>query len=153
RLGAAALFLAVVSAVLLLWSLFGHQVDHWIIVVMMCVRFLIAAGCAALIFSRIDLTPAQVRAIEYVLFGSFTLILAFTQYTVNAELMRQGNVAGVILQMKNGVLGMFALMVIYGMFIPNDPRSTAKVVLTMALTLLVSFVVLVEHTDAAALVD
>ena len=25
--------------------------------------------------------------------------------------------------MKNGVMGMFALMVIYGMFIPNDPRT------------------------------
>jgi serine/threonine-protein kinase len=153
RLGAAALFLTVVFGVLLLWNLFGHQVDHWLVVLMICLRFLIAAACAGLILSQVDLTPGKVRAVEYVLFGSFTVILALTQYMVNTELMRQGNVSGVILQMKNGVLGMFALMVIYAMFIPNDPRSTAKVVLTMALTLLAGFVLLVEHSEGAALVE
>jgi len=153
RLGSAALFLTVVFAVLLVWSLFGHQVDHWLVTLMVCLRFLIAATCAGLMISRINLTPGKVRAIEYVLFGSFTLILVFTQYMVNMELMRHENVCGVILHMKNGVLGMFALMVIYGMFIPNDPWSTAKVVLTMALTMLVGFALFLEHTDAVELVE
>jgi len=153
RLGSAALFLTVAFAVLFVRSLFGHQVDHWLVTAMVCLRFLIAAACAGLMISRINLTPGKVRAVEYVLFGSFTLILVLTQYIVNTDLMRQGNVAGVILQMKNGVLGMFTLMVIYGMFIPNDPRGTAKVVLTMALTMLVGFVLLLENSDAFELVD
>jgi serine/threonine-protein kinase len=153
RLGSAALFLAVVFAVLLCWSFFGHQVDHWLVVLLMCLRVLIAAGCAALILSRIELTPGNVRAIEYVLFGSFTVILALSQYMVSSELMRQNNISGVVLHMKNGVLGMFALMVIYGMFVPNDPRGTAKVVLTMVLVLLGSFVLLLEHSEGHELVD
>jgi len=153
RLGAAALFLTAVFAVLFVWSLFAHRPEHWLVTLMVCLRFLIAAGCAGLIMSRISLTPGKVRAVEYVLFGSFTLILVFTQYMVNTEFLREGDAAGVVLRMKNGVLGMFALMVIYGMFIPNDPRSTAKVVLTMALAMLVGFVLLLENSDAVELVD
>ena len=55
--------------------------------------------------------------------------------------------------MKNGVMGMFALMVIYGMFIPNDPRSTARVVLTMALAMLAGMALLLEREDIAAAVE
>jgi hypothetical protein len=153
RLGAAALFLTVVFVVLFLWTLVGHRIDHWLVVTMVLLRLLIAAACAGLILSRISLTPGQVRAVEYLLFGSFTLILVFTQYTVNSELLSLGRVSDVILQMKNGVLSMFALMVIYGMFIPNDPRATAKVVLTMALAVLVGFALLLEHSGALELVD
>jgi serine/threonine-protein kinase len=153
RLGAAALFLTVVFAVLFVWSLVGHRIDHWLVVFMVFLRFAIAAACAAVILSKITLTSRQVRALEYLLFGSFTLILVFTQYMVNSELLRLGQVSDVVLHMKNGVLSMFALMVIYGMFIPNDPRSTARVVLTMALAVLVGFALLLEHSGAVGLVD
>ena len=47
---------------------------------MMFLRFAIAAACAGVIVSRISLTASQVRWIEYVLFGSFTIILVITQY-------------------------------------------------------------------------
>jgi hypothetical protein len=153
RLGAAALFLTVVFVVLFLWTLVGHRIDHWLVVTMVLLRLLIAAACAGLILSRISLTPGQVRAVEYLLFGSFTLILVFTQYTVNSELLSLGRVSDVILQMKNGVLSMFALMVIYGMFIPNHPRNTARVVLTMAMTTMAGMAVLMEREDVAAVVE
>ena len=124
------------SRCLFLWSLFGTQTDHWLVTLMMFLRFAIAAACAGVIVSRINLTASQVRWIEYVLFGSFTIILIVTQYIVNLDLLRQDDIPGFISHMKNGVMGMFGLMVIYGMFIPNDPRSTARVVLTMALATL-----------------
>ncbi len=151
RLGAAALFLAVVFGLLIFWSLTLRHTDHWLVTTMICLRFVIAAGCAGLILSRIELTPGQVRAVEYFLFGSLTVILVLSQYIVNLDLMRAHDVAGVVLQMKNGVMGVFALMVIYGMFIPNSPRATARVVLSMALAVVIGFAVLLEHTDAAAL--
>jgi hypothetical protein len=153
RLGSAALFLAGVSAVLFLWGLFGKQTDHWLMTLMMVLRFAIAAACAGVIISRIGLTPVQVRSIEYVLFGSFTVIIIITQYVVNLDLMRQEDIPNLISNMKNGVMGMFALMVIYGMFIPNDPRSTARVVLTMALAMLSGTVLLLEREDLGGVVE
>ncbi len=151
RLGAAALFLAVVFGLLIFYSLTSRSADHWLVTTLVFLRFVIAASCAALILSRIDLTAGQVRAVEYLLFGSLTLILVAAQYRMNLDLMHAGRVTGVVLQMKNGVMGIFALMVIYGMFIPNDPRTTAKVVLSMALAVVLGFALLLEHTDAAAL--
>ena len=47
---------------------------------MMFLRFAIAAVCAGVIVSRISLTTGQVQWIEYLLFGSFTIILIVTQY-------------------------------------------------------------------------
>ena len=119
----------------------------------MFLRFAIAAACAGLVMSRVSLSPSQVRWTEYVLFGSFTIILIATQYVVNDDLLRQGDIPSFIANMKNGVMGMFCLMVVYGMFIPNDPRSTAKVVLTMALGTILGTVVLFEREDLAPAVE
>ena len=149
RLGSAALFLTAVYSVLFMWSLLGDGTGQWIISMMMFLRFAIAALCAAVIVSNISLTPGHVRGIEYLLFGSFTLILIVSQYTVNLEVMRQEDIPRLIANMKNGVLGMFALMVVYGMFIPNDPRRTAGVVLTMALAVLIGMDLLIEREDVA----
>jgi eukaryotic-like serine/threonine-protein kinase len=153
RLGSAALFLTVVFAVLFLWSFFGKTTDHWLVSLMIILRFLIAAACAGVIVSRLSLTPGQVHLIEYILFGSFTIIVIVTQYRVNLDFLRQDDIPGAISNMKNGVLSMFALMVIYGMFIPNDPRSTARVVLTMALAMAAGMVLLLEREDIAAAVE
>jgi eukaryotic-like serine/threonine-protein kinase len=149
RLGSAALFLAAVYLVLFLWSLLGGGTDQWLVSLMMFLRFAIAAACAVVIVSSISFTPGQIRGLEYLLFGSFTVILIVTQYTVNLQLMRQEDIPRLISHMKNGVMGMFALMVIYGMFIPNDPRRTAGVVLTMALAVLVGMDLLMEREDLA----
>jgi eukaryotic-like serine/threonine-protein kinase len=149
RLGSAALFLATVYLVLFLWSVLWGGSDHWLVSFMMFLRFAIAAGCAGLIVSSVSLTRGHVRGLEYLLFGSFTVILIITQYIVNLDLMRQDNIPALISHMKNGVMGMFALMVIYGMFIPNDPRRTAAVVLTMALAVLIGMDILIEREDLA----
>jgi eukaryotic-like serine/threonine-protein kinase len=153
RLGSAALFLTAVYSVLFMWSLLGDGTGQWIISMLMFLRFAVAALCAAVIVSNISLTPGQVRGLEYLLFGSFTLILIVIQYTVNLELMRQEDIPRLIAHMKNGVLGMFALMVVYGMLIPNDPRRTAGVVLTMALAVLIGMDLLFEREDVAAVAE
>jgi serine/threonine-protein kinase len=153
RLGSAALFLAAVFGVLFLWSLLSQNTGHWIVSVMVCLRFAIAAACAGLILSHISLTAGQVRAVEYVLFGSFAVILAFNQYWVNLELMERDEVLALIANMKNGVLATFGLMVVYGMFIPNRARMAARVVLSMAVVTLFSHVLLLEHPGVAVAVE
>jgi eukaryotic-like serine/threonine-protein kinase len=153
RLGSAALFLAAVFAVLFFWSFFVKATDHWLVTLMLFLRFAIAAACAGVIVSRISLTPGQVLWIEYILFGSFTMITIVTQYQVDLDYLLLNDIPGVISHMKNGVMGMFALMVIYGMFIPNDLRNTARVVLTMALAMLAGMVLLLEREDIALAVE
>jgi serine/threonine-protein kinase len=156
RLGAAALFLAIVGAVLILWhiSSISQDIDRihaatlaW---TMRFARLIIAGVTAAVLLSRIQLSGSQVRVFEYLLFGSFTVIVAVVAYAVNSEMMDQGDAIGVASYLKNSVIQMFALMVIYGMFIPNHPKATARVVLTMALTLLISLTLLMEHADEEA---
>jgi hypothetical protein len=153
RLGSAAIFLAAAYLVLFLWSVLTDGTDHLFISSMTFLRFAIAAVCAGLIVSSISLTHCQVRGLEYLLFGSFTVILIISQYTVNLELMRQEDIPRLISHMKNGVMGMFALMIIYGMFIPNDPRRTAGVVFTMALAVLVGMDLLMEREDIAKVAE
>jgi serine/threonine-protein kinase len=153
RLGAAALFLAVVFGILFVWSLFDAQLDHWLVTTMMFVRLLIAGVCAGLMMSKISLSSQQVRWTEYVLFGSFTAIVIVTQYIVNYDLLEHGDQTAFISHLKNGVMGMFGLMVLYGMFIPNHPRDTAAVVLTMALAMVVGMVALLEREELAPIVE
>jgi hypothetical protein len=155
RLGAAALFLAAAFGVWFLWSLFGVNLgaSAWIAWTTVGLRCAIAAAIAALLFSRLDLSRNQVRAAEYFLFGSLTLLMAINQYVQNLDLLRLDDVPGVIAVVKNGVFGMVLLMVIYGMFIPNDPVSTAKVVLTMALIHVIVLTIVMEHPEVAGAVE
>jgi serine/threonine-protein kinase len=155
RLAAAALFLAVTFGVVLLWSVFGPDLggSAWVGWTTMALRCAIAAACAGLLLSRIALTPGQVRAAEYVLFGSCTLLMAISQYAVNLDLLRHDDVPGAIALVKNGVFGMVLLMVLYGVFIPNDARSAAKVVLTMALVHVITLALVMENPEVAGVVE
>jgi eukaryotic-like serine/threonine-protein kinase len=155
RLAAAALFLAAAFAVVFLWTIFGTHYGsaNWIATTTIALRCVIAAAVAGLLLSPIALTMVQLRAVEYVLFGSFTLLLAIGQYYLNLDLLRHGDVPDVIALVKNGVLGMVILMVLYGIFIPNDATSTAKVVLTMALVYVITLTLVTEHRDVAGVVD
>ena len=155
RLAAAALFLALAFAVVLVWRLFSFGVEGtaWVTLATGGLRFAIASAVAGLLMSRTPLTQRQVLAAEYILFGSFTLLMAVSQYVVNLDLLRHGDVPGVISFVKNGVSATVILMIIYGMFIPNDPRSTAKVVLTMALVLVFTLVLVMEHPEVETMVE
>ena len=108
---------------------------------------------AALLFSRVVLTHNQVRVVEYVLFGSCTLLIGFNQYVMNLDLIRHDDIPGLVAFIKNGILSMVVMMVLYGMFIPNEPKYTARVVLTMALAHLISLTLVMEHPDAAGGVE
>ena len=155
RLAAAALFLAGAFGVVLLWSVFGSDFggSAWVGRTTMALRCAIAAACAGLLLSRIALTPGHVLAVEYVLFGSCTLLLAISQYAVNLDLLRHDDVPGAIALVKNGVFGMVVLMVLYGVFIPNDARSAAKVVLTMALVHVITLALVMENPEVAEVVE
>jgi serine/threonine-protein kinase len=155
RLGAAALFVAVSLGAVFLWSLFGFDLGSqpWIGWTTIGLRCVIAVACAGLLWSSIPLSRSQIRAVEYVLFGSFTLLAALGLYMMSLDLLRHEDVPGVIALVKNGVFGMVLLMILYGIFIPNDAMTVAKVVLTMALTYVFSLTLAMENPEVAAVVE
>ena len=128
RLGAAALFLAVACGVLFLWFSFtSNDVPMLVLVVIGMSGSSVAAAVAAILFSRMELSSFQVRGLEYLLFGAFTIMTVISQYQGNLDLLLKGDVIGVTAHVKDGIIGMFTLMVLYGMFIPNDtaPRHVS----------------------------
>ncbi|WP_422926462.1 serine/threonine-protein kinase [Singulisphaera sp. PoT] len=151
RLGAAALFLLGASTLMLFWNMLATQELSWFIISMIGVRLVLISAVAALLFSQIDLSKRQVHAIEVVLFGGLTLILCIGQYVVNVRYLDEGNAVGVVGHEKNGILQLFAIMMLYGMFIPNDAKTAAKVVFSIALAPLLVWTLLREHPDAAPL--
>ncbi len=155
RLGAAALFLALTFGVFFVRSLFGIELGGvaWVAWTTLGLRCAIAATVAGLLLSRVDLTRNQARAAEYILFGSLVFLMAVNQYVVNIELLRHHDVPGVVASVKNGVFGMVVLMAIYGMFIPNDPSSTARIVLTMALVHVITLTLVMENAEVAGAVE
>jgi serine/threonine-protein kinase len=155
RLAAAALFLFVAFAVVLMWQLVGTDLGpaQGVTRTTLALRGTIAAAVAALLLSRAALTRTHVRLVEYALFGSLTLLMAIGQYAANVDLLRAGEVHASISVIKNGVFGTVLLMIIYGMFIPNDPVSTAKVVLSMALVHVVALTLVFEQPELAATVE
>jgi len=152
RLTAAALFMAVVSGLLLVWSLFNGTSMHWVITGMMVFRLVASGTVAGILLSQMEIPADRVRLMEYGLFGLMAALLGVTQYMVDVELLRQGDVLGAATYMKNGVIGMIVLMVLYGTFIPNDTRTAATVILTLALVPIISFAFLLEfeHPDLVA---
>ena len=98
-------------------------------------RCLLAVSVAGLLASEVPLSRKQLRTIEYVLFLGVTLILMVSQYFVGLDLMHRGPAYLPILLafIKDGVIQMLALMMIYGTLIPNPPAVAARVLLAMFL--------------------
>ncbi len=93
-----------------------------------------------LVFSR-----HQLRAVECFLFGTEMLVVLVAQYLFNRQFVDQGGALGTVAYQKDGVFRVVALMLAYGVFIPNAPKITARVVLTMAISLIVCHGMVLQH--------
>ncbi|HEV3165007.1 MAG TPA: protein kinase [Isosphaeraceae bacterium] len=94
-------------------------------------------GVLALAFAvllRRPLPLRHLRAIEVTVFGLSALFFAVFQYRMVLLRARQGNGVLVVATIKSAVIYMFALMSVYGTFIPNRWRRAAAVLAPMALT-------------------
>ena len=122
------LFLAVGSGAIFLWSFFGFDLGRSAALshAVGGMRCVLAAAVAGLLLSRVALTAGQIRAAEYALFGGFIGLMAVNQYIVDSDLLRHNDIPGEIAFIKNGVLGTIVVMVLYGMLVPNHPKTTAQ---------------------------
>ena len=100
---------------------------------LLAVRCVLAAVVAGLLASSVSLSRRQLRVLESILFLGMTLLLMASQYFVGLDLMRRGSeFAPVILVfVKDGVILMIALMMIYGTLIPNRPATAAWTIAAM----------------------
>jgi eukaryotic-like serine/threonine-protein kinase len=175
RLAAAALLLAFAYTVLLAWHLVTRRPHPLLVWVIICSRFVLTAGIAGLLLSTIRLSAFRVRLLEFALFGGVTLIVTISQYVVNLsivnglvnnndaiEMVNRSTVNGLmgdahaiemVAFMKNGIIQMVVLMLLYGTFIPNRPKTVAWVVLVMALAPLLSIAMLTGHPNFAGFAE
>ncbi len=150
RLASTALLLTVTYAVLGAWHLFSGASTPPPIWILLVSRFLIAAAITGVLWSALPLSPRRVRALEIALFGGLTAIVVAAQYTVNLSLLEREGLPETVAFMKNGVIQMVVLMLLYGTFIPNKPKTVAWAVLAMALAPLFSVAFLTERPEFAS---
>ncbi len=93
----------------------------------------------------------QLRVVEGVLFLGVTALLMVSQYAVGLDLVRRGPEYSPILLafVKDGVIQMMTIMLIYGTIIPNPPAVAAKTLLAMFLVPFLTWILLKFQPEAA----
>ncbi len=151
RLKAAALFLAVAYGLFFLLGVVEPTSTHGHIRLFLGLRMSLCIAVAALLASPVVLSLPQLRAMEYGFFGIMVLAMVLTQYMAGSALIDRGDQIRLVGLEKNGVLNFLVLMILYGVFIPNDPKTTASMVLTMAMGPLVILAVLSAKAAGSSL--
>lgn len=145
RLRSAALFLTATSLAFILFaellsdSIYGAATNHHLI------RLLCSAAVFCLLLIPRKWTLLQLRSLEYFLFGSYVVMVMYSQYTINTRLAEENRIAEMLVFEKNGVMRMMMLMFIYATFIPNKAKVTAGFVLTTALCPIITLVAVLIH--------
>jgi tRNA A-37 threonylcarbamoyl transferase component Bud32 len=162
RLFAAAVFLAATFGLLGVWvfasdnpgTLTADGDRLSLRVGLIGLRCILAVAVAGLLASEAPLTRKQLRGVEYVLFLGLTLTMMASQYFVGLDLAHRGTAyAPIILAfIKDGVIQMMALMMIYGTLIPNAPAVAARVLLAMFIGPVAMLFLLGLHPDIAPII-
>lgn len=92
--------------------------------------------------SRLSITLRQLRALELLLFGMTIAFFVTIHYRLLQLRVAEGDKVMLMATVKNTVLFIFAMIVLYGMFIPNTWRRAAAVVSGMVAATVVSPVAL-----------
>jgi serine/threonine-protein kinase len=162
RLFAAAASLAAIYGLLLIWIFASANPGTLTVggsrfslrVGLLALRCVLAAAVAGLLASKVQLTRKQLVVVEYALFLGLTLLLMASQYFVGLDLMRRGPefVPIILAFIKDGVIQMLALMMIYGTLIPNAPAVAGRVLVAMFIGSVVAVFLLEMRRDAAPIV-
>jgi serine/threonine-protein kinase len=162
RLFSAAVALSAIYGLLLVWVFASDNPGTLTVegsrfslrVGLLALRCVLAAAVAGLLAGELPLTRKQLRVVEYVLFLGLTLLLMIAQYFVNLDLThRSPEYLPIILaHVKDAVIQMLALMMIYGTLIPNPPAVAAWALVAMFVGPVATWLLLRFHPDAAPIV-
>ncbi len=162
RLLAAAVFLAATLGLIGSWVFASDNpatltVDgsrYSLRVALIALRCILAASVAGLLASEVSLTSKQLRAVEYMLFLGLTLLSAASLYFVGLDLMRRGPgyMLMILAFVKDTLIQMMALMMLYGTLIPNRPAVAARTLVAMFVIPVITALLLRLHPDVAPMV-
>jgi serine/threonine-protein kinase len=133
RLRSAALFLGAGYFIFLLRGLIDPDSIQRLNLLPLSGLLAFCLAALALFSLPVVLSLKQLRALELVFFGGLVALMMGFQYYVGRELIGRGDLARLVGSEKNGIIHLLIVMTLYAVFIPNDPRATARVVLTMAM--------------------
>ncbi|QEH34663.1 Serine/threonine-protein kinase PknB [Aquisphaera giovannonii] len=154
RLKATAIFLALGYGVFFLLGLFEPSSVQHSAVLTLGLRLILCTSVLLLLSGGAELGYRQLRLVEYGFFGGMVLLMMFSQYSVGSTLIDEGDLPRLVAVEKNGIINLLVLTMLYSVFIPNDPRTTARVVMTMALgPFLVLAALQWKSAEAPAMVD
>ncbi|MBS0262839.1 MAG: serine/threonine protein kinase, partial [Planctomycetes bacterium] len=97
---------------------------------------------------RLELSFRQLRVLEYFFVIVEMAMFLWVQFSVNTHLIEQGDLMSVVALEKNGVMRTLIIMFTYAVFIPNTPRVTARVVLTMAACPIIILAIVLQYQPA-----
>jgi eukaryotic-like serine/threonine-protein kinase len=122
---------------------------------LLALRCILATVVAGLLASEAPLTRKQLRVVEYVLFLGLVLLLMASQYFVGLDLMRRGPAytPTILAFIKDGVIEVLLLMMIYGTLIPNSPAVAARALVAMFVGPVATTFLLTLHPDVALIVE
>jgi serine/threonine-protein kinase len=125
----------------------GHYMDALILVFHVGVVAAFVASFLAL-SGRRPIALRTLRALELALFGMTIAFFVTIHYRLVQLRVAEGDRVMLMATVKNTVLFIFAMIVLYGMFIPNTWRRAAAVVgLMVATTLLSPLVLRIFHPE------
>jgi serine/threonine-protein kinase len=118
-------------------GLAGHYMDPLLVAFHAVVVTAFLAGFAAL-SGRRTIGLRRLRAMELALFGMTIAFFVTTHYRLVQLRVAEGDRVMLMATIKNTVLFVFAMIVLYGLFIPNTWRRAAAVVGAMIATTIIS---------------
>lgn len=104
------------------------------------IRWVHLGVCLFLVSVVVRLSPRWspgrkgLRWMELAVFGAVTAMILFRQYQLEIVRASRHDPVPLLISIKNGITSIFAVMMIYGMFIPSTWRRTAAVVVPIALS-------------------
>lgn len=98
------------------------------------VPLIVLSAAILLLKSKRAFSYSQLRSLELVIFGSGLLFLAWVHYLAVVMFAGQGDVVLTSVAIDQIPFSFFALMVMYGMFIPNTWQRALAVISPMAVT-------------------
>ena len=110
---------------------------------------LLIGGSTAFVHHSRFLSLKQLRILELAMIGSVTVYLGTVQYLAFAQRAAGSSLPVMTFARGNAILPFLGLMLIYGMFIPNNWRRASRVIIPIAaVPVLVQFLVRLQYSES-----
>ncbi len=147
RIQAAGLILSMAVGIFFIHGLFFAEATP--LRIMHLFLLLLLGSSTAFVHKSRSLSLKQLRMLELAMIGSATVYLAAVQYLALAQRAVERSLPMMTLARENALLPFLGLMIIYGMFIPNDWRRASRIIIPIAaVPVLVQFLVRLQYSGS-----